>query len=531
MAGPFLARLPGFLRRTLTHEAAREILRERLARRETDFLTLVRRAVYDWAPSPYRRLLAHAGCEYGDLARLVRSDGVEGALGALLRSGVYLTLEELKGRRPVVRGGLELEAGPRALWNPLAGHHVPAASSGSRAAGTPVPIGLEGVFDGAVNYRLALDANGARALRHAIWGVPGGAALQQILRFSAVGAVPERWFSQIDPAAPELHARYGWSARLMRWTARLAGVRLPAPRHAPVGAPHAVLRWVRDALRGGAAPHILTFTSSAVRLTLAAARAGADLAGLWVTVGGEPVTAARLAALRAAGLRVLVHCGNAEAGGTLAYGCAAPAAPDDLHWFHDLRAVVQPGPDGLGLPFPLRALLVSTLRATAPLVLLNASLGDQGVLETRACGCALAAIGWRTHVHTIRSEEKLTAGGMSLLDADVVRVLDEVLPGRFGGGPTDYQLVERQEGARARLRLVVDPAVGPLDAREVVRVTLDALVTRADPAASVTARLWADGEYLEVERRPTEQTPGGKIAHVHRVAPSGDGARVRERAG
>jgi hypothetical protein len=153
------------------------------------------------------------------------------------------------------------------------------------------------------------------------------------------------------------------------------------------------------------------------------------------------------------------------------------------------------------------------------------------VLETRACGCALAAIGWSTHVHTIRSEEKLTAGGMSLLDADVVRVLDEVLPGRFGGGPTDYQLVERQDGARARLRLVVDPAVGPLDAREVVRVTLDALATRADPAASVTARLWADGEYLEVERRPTEQTPGGKIAHVHRVAPSGDGARVRERAG
>ena len=46
--------------------------------------------------------------------------------------------------------------------------------------------------------------------------------------------------------------------------------------------------------------------------------------------------------------------------------------------------------------------------------------------------------------HTIRSHEKLTAGGMTLLDTDVIRLLDEVLPARFGGAPTDYQLVEHE---------------------------------------------------------------------------------------
>jgi len=33
------------------------------------------------------------------------------------------------------------------------------------------------------------------------------------------------------------------------------------------------------------------------------------------------------------------------------------------------------------------------------------------------------AFGWDTHIHSIRSPEKLTAGGMSFLDTDVVRVI------------------------------------------------------------------------------------------------------------
>jgi hypothetical protein len=534
MAAPFLQGLPGFLRRPLTQEAARSVLRGRLARREADFLTLVQRAVYEWPPSPYRRLLAHAGCEHGDLCRLVRADGVESALRTLLRAGVYLTLAELRGHRPVVRGALELAVDMAALANPLARRHVSAGSGGSLGPRAPIPVSLEAIRDGAVNYRLALEAHGALGCRHAIWSVPGGAALGQILRFSVFGAVPERWFSQIDPAAAGLHARYRWSDRLMRWTARLAGVRLPPPTPAPVGAPEPVLRWITDVFRRGETPHILTFASSAVRLAVAAARSGVDVAGTRITLGGEPITAARLEAVRASGMRPLAHYGSSEGGGTLAYGCAAPAAPDDLHWFHDLRAVIQPGAaiadsvDGRASRLSPRELLVSTLRDTAPLILLNASLGDQAVVEERACGCPLEGLGWGTHVHAIRSEEKLTAGGMNLLDADVVRVLDEVLPARFGGAPTDYQLVEYQDGSHARLRLVVDPSVGPLDAGAVARALVDALGAQTG-AADVAARLWQEGGYLEVERRAIQTTAGGKIAHVHRAA-AGAG-RVAQRAG
>jgi hypothetical protein len=75
-----LCRLPAYLRNPLTIAEARTILRRRLERREDDFVELVRRTIYVNRASPYRALLHHAGCEFGDMEGLVRQEGVEGAL-------------------------------------------------------------------------------------------------------------------------------------------------------------------------------------------------------------------------------------------------------------------------------------------------------------------------------------------------------------------------------------------------------------------------------------------------------------------
>ena len=99
-----LWKLPSFLRHPVTLEEARTTLRRRLENREADFLSLVKRAIYQNPGSPYRQLLDHAGCEYGDLEKLVRHNGLEGTLRILLRQGVYLMIDEFKGRRAVVRG-------------------------------------------------------------------------------------------------------------------------------------------------------------------------------------------------------------------------------------------------------------------------------------------------------------------------------------------------------------------------------------------------------------------------------------------
>jgi hypothetical protein len=179
-----------------------------------------------------------------------------------------------------------------------------------------------------------------------------------------------------------------------------------------------------------------------------------------MTLSGEPLMPTRLAAVREAGAVARPRYGTVEAG-AIGYGCLTPSAADEVHVVRDSHALIQAGPQDRPV-LPAGALLLSSLRPTAPFVMLNVSLGDEAAQSARACGCPLHALGWTTHLHTIRSFEKLTAAGMTFLDADVVRVLEDVLPARFGGGPTDYQLVETEErDGLPHLRLLVRPELGP----------------------------------------------------------------------
>jgi hypothetical protein len=60
---------------------------------------------------------------------------------------------------------------------------------------------------------------------------------------------------------------------------------------------------------------------------------------------------------------------------------------------------------------PEGTLLMTSVRPTARLILLNTSLGDSAVVERRDCDCRFQEIGWATHLHTIRSCEKLNSAG------------------------------------------------------------------------------------------------------------------------
>ena len=124
-------------------------------------------------------------------------------------------------------------------------------------------------------------------------------------------------------------------------------------------------------------------------------------------------------------------------------------------------------------------------------------------------------------MHSIRSYEKLTAGGIRFFDTDLIGVLEKVLPVRFGGGPTDYQLVEDEaENGQPRLRLVVDPAVGTLD----VRALGDAFLPRSArdrepsewPASSGATRdssRWSDAAPKRVRAaRFSTSSPGGGLS-------------------
>jgi hypothetical protein len=520
----FLWNVPAVLRNRVALAEARATVARRLERRDADFLGLLDRAVYQRPDSPYRRLLALAGCELGDVEKLVRQEGVEGALSALCLRGVYLTLDEFKGRRPVVRGSSTIAIDPRLLGTPGMATHIPAATSGSRGARSQVGIDLASIRDQGMDTALAHAAWGDTGWRTALWGVPGAWSIIRVLDLAAFGHRIRRWFSQIDPAHLELPARYRLSVHAVRLATFMAGIPVPRPEYASLDDPLPVVRWMSDVLRRGETPHLVAFASSAVRLCDAALAAGVDLHGAQFTMSGEPVTPARLAAVRRAGGRGLPRYGSTE-GGCMGYGCLTPEAADDVHAASDLHAFIQAGPAGAAAELPPRALLFSSLRPTARVFLLNVSLGDEAVLVWRRCDCPLGQLGWNVHLHTVRSYEKLTAGGMMFHDSEIIRVLEEVLPARFGGGATDYQLRE-EEGpdGSSRLRLLVHPRVGSLDPDQVVLAFFQGIGPEKG-AERVMSVAWREAGFLRVERRIPGATAAGKILHLHQTRPGGGATR------
>jgi hypothetical protein len=347
--------------------------------------------------------------------------------------------------------------------------------------------------------------------------------MNRVLDHAACGAAPRRWFSQVDPRRADVHPRYRLSARALHVGGLLAGVRLPLPLHVPLDDPLPIARWMARVLHDGGTPQLGTFASSAVRLCRAACDAGLDLHGARLTISGEPTTPARLASIQRSGARAVLRYGIAEAG-LVGYGCAMPEAADDLHFLTDLHAVIQPGASGGPAGLPPRALLLSSLRPKTRLTLLNVSLGDQATLVHRECGCPLGARGWNVHVHDVRSYEKLTAGGMAFPDAEVIRILEDVLPARFGGGPTDYQLSE-EEGpdGSARLRLRVRPTLAAVDLEAVGQVFLDAIASGTG-TERVMGLAWRQSGLLRVEREAPRMTSAGKILHLSQARTGRDGA-------
>ncbi|MFN8522215.1 MAG: hypothetical protein U0821_03825 [Chloroflexota bacterium] len=98
--------LPRALRNPIARASAVADLRKRLAARESTFLRSVYVLVYRQPRSPYRALLAHAGCSLLDLRAVVNHEGLDAALARLATAGVYITFDEWKGRAEVRRGSL-----------------------------------------------------------------------------------------------------------------------------------------------------------------------------------------------------------------------------------------------------------------------------------------------------------------------------------------------------------------------------------------------------------------------------------------
>src|SRR4030042_6718467 len=111
--------LRGFLRSTITLEESKQVITTRLRNREKNFLSLVQKGIYQNPKSPYFKLLQLAGCKFGDIESLVNKEGIETTLQKLLADGVYLSYEEFKKKKEVVRGSSRFRFSERDFDNPL----------------------------------------------------------------------------------------------------------------------------------------------------------------------------------------------------------------------------------------------------------------------------------------------------------------------------------------------------------------------------------------------------------------------------
>jgi hypothetical protein len=516
MYGRFAWGLPSFLRHTMSLEEARTLVQHRMVERETNFLRLVERGIFGYARSPYLPLLKLAGCTLEDIRQMVRTQGLEDTLRALREAGVYVTFEEFKGRAPIVRHGQVFPVPAQDFDNPYLSHYYQAETGGSTGAGTRVGVDLSHLAALAPCLMLTWDAHNVLGVPTALWrGVlPDGSGLNNILYTSRFGQVPQKWFSHIATRDWRHPLRYHLATYGTVIIGRLWGAAIPWPETVPVDQAHVVARWAAETLQAHGACLILTQVSRALRVCLAAQEAGRDLDGATFVVGGEPTTPAKMQAITHTGARCFPTYTLVEAG-RLGVGCSKPVDEGDLHFLKDAFALVQYPHQIPGSDYTVPAFHLTSLLSTTPKLMLNVETDDYGVLETRACGCPLEAYGFTEHLRHIRSFQKLTGEGVTLVGSDMVHILEAVLPARFGGSPLDYQLLEEEdEQGFTRLSLVVSPKVALPEETVVIAAVLEAL-SQGSIAADSAQAVWNQARTLRVKRMEPIWTARGKLMPLH----------------
>jgi hypothetical protein len=516
----YAAGLPEFLSRPLTGQEARRRISCSLAAREENFLKLLRRAVYDNPKSPYLRLLRHASVEFGDVEKGVREDGVETTLGMLYDAGVYVTGDEFKGRKPIRRGALEIPVRPQDFSNPLLARHYEAQTSGSRGVARRVVIDLDLLVHESAYIHEFMTGFNLWDRPIASWRPvpPVSSGMKLVLRHAKTGKSAERWFAQnrFDRSLAGLQFFVFTAYTVL--AARLVGTPVPRPTFVPRDKVGRIVRWLAERKRRGTPAMFDTNASSAVRICMWAREHRLDLAGTFFRVGGEPLTAAKVRAVTDVGARISCHYSMTEIG-HIGIACADRQAGgvddglDDVHLMLDKIAAFQRpkslGPGGQSVD----ALVYTTILPSCPMLMLNVESGDYGVLERRDCGCPFDRLGFKMHLRNIRSYEKLTSEGVTFLGTELLRLVEEVLPARFGGSSIDYQLVEEEEAGMPHVSILIDPRVGDVSDSAVLSAVRQTLSDC--PGGGIMTEQWQQAKTLRVIRRPPYATTSAKVLPLH----------------
>ncbi len=484
------------------------VVRRMLDNRESNFLNLMRTAVFGNPASPYHQLFAWAGCTYGDLEHAVRKDGLEPALRSLRDAGVYLAHDEFKGARPVERGGKQMMVDSATLANPDPRYQraTPEGSSGSRSRGTTTWRSLEyHTYREALECVLYADHRAGREDVRVEEVLPATGGIRNVLHHGLRHGRPRKWFAMSGDA------HYHALTRLLLLELRALGVPLWLPQILPHNDFSPVAEYIAERKRAGAALVVNGTASKLVRIAAAAMDLGLDISGTLFISGGEALTEAKRAVIEKAGIEVHARYVTSELG-IVGVGCRQMQG-NCVHLAMDSMAAITRRRVAPLSDVEVDSLMFTTLLPFAATIGVNLEMDDAGELGPASCDCPLKHLGMTQQIDDIFSYGKLTGYGTSLMGGEILTLLEERLPAKFGGVPSDYQLVEREGTSQTELELRIHPRLKIASAEEVRVYFLEEI--RGLWGGSLTRRFWTRSESVRAVVAEPYMVGRGKVHALH----------------
>jgi hypothetical protein len=471
----FALELRSFLRQHETIDETIAIVKDQLAQRNDNFLKTLRTNVFEYTKSPYLKLLQAANITYEDVVKMVTESGLETTLESLYEAGIYVTFEELKGREPIIRNGIEMQVTVSDFDNPNLKPFMLGQSGGSTGAPTRTRIDLDHVRQNTRITNLVWHLDEITNVPTANWFglMPITPGYTTGLRLARSGYRLDKFYTSTRTSGASPRWLFTIMSYLLVLMVRFQGCYFPFPEYVPLDNPLPIAKWIDSMLKKYGKCVLICSPSKAIRVCLSAEKHGLSLKGLNIQLGGEPMSDAKAKIMHRNGATTVERYSFNEVG-ALAQNCLKPSRPSDMHHLSHHSAIIQ-------RPIEIHdqivnAFCVTTLHPTGPKMLLNALTDDYGEINDHDCGCYYYNMGFKNHLYDVHSYQKLTTEGTTLIGNDLIHILETVLPQKFGGSLLDYQLVEQEDkSGLTRLYLYVDPSVSVTDNQQLVGEFLDAL--------------------------------------------------------
>ena len=439
-------------------------------------------------------------------------EGLETTLESLRQAGVYLSHDEFKGKKPVQRSGKQMRVDPGDFANPLVRGTLETSSSGSRSSGTVTRRSLEYQFYREAQEQIFLkefDISKLTLVRLSSI-LPSSGGLRRALLYPRRGHTVDKWFALGGMLRDSWHYRMLTSFLILE--ARMLGIRAGFPTYLPANNFSQVARHLARLKAKGADCLFSASVSLAVRVAAAAAEESLDISGILFSVHGEALTDAKREVIEAAGASPYPGYTIPELG-KIGGPCRQMNSGNRVHICRDSVALISYRRLAPLTQVEIDSLMFTSLLPFAATVLVNVEMDDSGVLGPARCDCSLTAMGFAQEVSNIYSYGKLTGQGMCLVGGDVLDILERVLPGRFGGTPTDYQLVEQEGNQQTEIELRVHPRLGALSREEVKSFFLSELVKVY--GGSLSRRTWLQTGAVQVSLAEPYMSGNRKVHPLH----------------